>query len=196
MSEEISNKEYPSEKDPPGTLYVRDGDGEIIVDRRGEPSKARNVLLWIAFGLLSIITVLSVASAIRQNQIEDDRAFDSALTDYELRQSQRINCETGGNVLREDVRKEFVDLKEEVIIPVFDLVAAVVTPNSNRKPPPVGTAPDELPEGTPPGVVLDVAVAYMKKRSDTIEERITDVDCATQYPLLDDPRTEANEAGS
>jgi hypothetical protein len=178
MNDTPNDKEFPSADDPIGTRYVRDGDGDLIIDRRGErESRLRNILVYVALGLILLLTIGSIVSAVQQEREADAREVESQITDFEIRESQRANCEAGGNQLRADIRAEFVDLKEEILIPVFSEVRDLMPPTETTY------------------RILNDAVERMERRIDTIRKRIPDNDCPELYPLLDDPRTERDEEG-
>lgn len=165
--------------DPPGTRYIVDGEGNLIRDRRPEPeSGLRRSLVYGALLLLLLLAGLSVLSAIREGEENDQREIDSKISDFQIRDSQRTSCENSANVLRQDIRTEFITMKEAVLIPVFTEVAASIPPSE------------------PSAAILDQAVGLMERRIETIDNRIPDLDCADLYPLLDDPRTEKNERGT
>jgi hypothetical protein len=85
---------------------------------------------------------------------------------YGVREGQYINCVKVGNSLRRQVRREFVDLKRSVLIPVYSNIAAT------------------LPQGTEARRILTGAVVYMHKRIRTIKSRIPNVPCQKSYPPL------------
>lgn len=118
---------------------------------------------FVVYAVLVLITVLAVLSVIN-TFLEAERA---KTTGEDIRESQYLACVQNGNRLREDVRDEFVDLKQDVLIPVFEGVAATIPPGATSK------------------VILDDSVSLMRNRIKTIDERITDVDCLEQYPPLD-----------
>jgi hypothetical protein len=83
-----------------------------------------------------------------------------------LRENQYINCVRSANALRRQVRREFIGLKRDILIPVFSQVAHTI------------------PKGAPSRRILTGTVVYMHKRIRTIENRIPNVDCAKRYPPL------------
>lgn len=177
MTEDRSEtKRHPSPEDPPGTRYTIDGDGNLIKDRR-QDSAARSVLIWTVLGLLTIVTALSIVGFFDQKSQREQSELDTARTLYDIRAGLRENCQTSGNVLRDDVRDEFVDLKGDFLIPLFESVAATIPPSE--------TAHD----------LLLTAAEELRERKRTIKDRIPNADCQQLYPLLDNPDTEENEVG-
>lgn len=114
----------------------------------------------LALGIVATYTLIQTQEAkdkVDTNQTETVQA---------LRENQYINCVRSANGLRRQVRREFVDLKREVLIPVFSRVAAT------------------LPAGAPAKRILTGTVVYMHKRIRTIESRIPNVPCLKRYPPL------------
>lgn len=179
MEDEIKNDvRVPSPDDPPGTRYVKDGEGNLVRDRRPAESKVRSGLIYGTLALILLLTIGNVYGAVRQHEDQEALELESKTTDFELRQSQRIACEQGQNELRQDVRHEFVDLKRDGLIPFYTAVRNLSDPG------------DEFT------ILIDEEIDRLRRRALTIKERIPDNDCPSIYPLLDDPRTEENEEGT
>lgn len=97
-------------------------------------------------------------------------AAESEQKDFDIREGQYETCVESGNFFREQIRGEFVDLKEDVLIPVFEGVAA--------------TIPGPATPGTAKGILVDKA-DDLERRIRTIDQRLPDIDCLDQYPPLE-----------
>lgn len=132
---------------------------EYEADRKISESRARLGGL-IAFGVLLLLCLNAYGTFIVNPASRKQ-------SDEEIRFGQYEVCRKSGNVLRGQVRAEFVDLKRRVLIPVFADVAATISPDS------------------PAHEILTEAVRYLKMRIATIDERIPDANCAELYPPLE-----------
>lgn len=178
MDRDGSDVELPSSDDEVGQRYVRDANGRIVLDRRGDHALLRNFLVFGLIGLLGITTLLSIALLVKQDHQADVDRLEVARQSYATRLSQREGCEKSGNSLRRDVRGEFVDLKRRVLIPVFHEIALTI------------------PIGEPSRAILDGAVVTLYHRIATIKQRIPNAPCHKLYPLLDNPDTSQDETGT
>ena len=120
----------------------------------------------LAVGLLIGIILIQLAVLVLALKINGDNAEQQRSISYGLRQTQLENCLKPGNVLRDQIRDEFVDLKEDVLIPTFSKIAATIPP------------------GAPARKTLRYQVAYMQHRIATIDNRIPNADCLGLYPPL------------
>lgn len=136
------------------------GKASADLKARADQRDRKDLVLYILLGLLALLAGLSVVNTF----LAAERA---KTTGEDIRESQYLACVQNGNKLRQDVRDEFVDLKEGVLIPVFSEVAATIPPDAASY------------------KILTDSVALMKRRIETIGERIVDVDCLEQYPPLD-----------
>ena len=129
-------------------------------ERRVEQERIRNILGAVLLFLTLVLAVLSVINttlaAHRSKQIQKDIRF-----------SQYSACIKSGNVLRAQVKDEFIDIKRSVLIPVFSEIAQTLPPKSESK------------------KILHDSVIYMRDRIATINTRIPDADCDSLYPPLD-----------
>jgi hypothetical protein len=121
-------------------------------------------------GVLCVVVMLLVAASVylsfqyqETNQEIDENQQQQV---YNVREGQYVNCIRTGNALRRQVRREFIGLKRDILIPVFSRVAHTI------------------PRGAPARRILTGTVVYMHKRIRTIESRIPNVDCAKRYPPL------------
>jgi hypothetical protein len=101
-------------------------------------------------------------------------------SDQEIRFGQYEVCQKSGNMLREQVRSEFVDLKRRVVIPTAadlrDLYTVVGRLSSSPQ------VSEVLSEAA---TEEQERIDYTKKRIASIGERIPDADCAALYPPLE-----------
>jgi hypothetical protein len=137
------------------------------IERRADPGptgkeyRSRTILgAWIAVGIAILLGLNLYGTFVFQphQAREEDRA---------IRLSQYVVCLTSGNALRDDVRNEFIDLKEDSIIPVYARVR------------------DTIPPTDASFEILDDAVKRLRERVRTIEDRIPDADCQALYPPLE-----------
>lgn len=121
----------------------------------------------LAIGLLVAIIFAQFVVLALVFKLNSDNADQTQDIQNGIRLSQFEGCVKAGNVLRRQVRSEFVDLKKKAMIPVFDGVAKTI------------------PEGAPARVILEDAVAYLEHRIRTIDQRIPNADCLALYPPLE-----------
>jgi hypothetical protein len=148
---------------------MSDEAAESIGERRRDPGpsgkayRRNNVFSIVLLLFVILLAIFSVANTIIEAENTEDK-------DFAIREGQYDACVQSGNVFRDDVRQEFVDLKRQVLIPVFDGVALTIPGPS--KP---GTAK----------AILESNVDYLRRRIATIEDRLPDTDCLRQYPPLE-----------
>lgn len=118
----------------------------------------RTVLGGLVLVCTALLAVFALLNSVNYQNYSEKVAFG-------LRETQYENCNKSGNVLREQVRDEFVDLKRKVLIPV------------------IGGFADTLPNGTQKTLLRDT-VGVLHHRIKTIESRIPDANCLELYPPL------------
>lgn len=168
----MPEKQYPSHEDVPGTRYVRNSEGEVILDRRQERDRAHYLLIYVLLGLTLFVSVLSLAGLISQGSQQADQRHDTAVTLYGIRLSQREGCE-GGNDVRKGLRQfihDQIDSAKQIDPSLF---------------------PD-----IPVAVFKELTAKRIADYRRNIQENFLDVNCAVRYPLLDNPDTEADEGGN
>lgn len=126
--------------------------------------RADIVVGGIALTIVLLGLGIFIQTAINSTNDRQDLDIQKAL--YSVRESQYRACIINGNTLRDQVRREFVDLKRKVLIPTFGGIAATI------------------PEGTSQRTILESQVAYLKTRIQTIKDRIPVVHCLQIYPPL------------
>lgn len=126
-----------------------------------EHDRTRNALAGLLLFLVLVLALLSTYGAFVTGP------NDARNVAEEIRQGQYNACIKVGNALRDDIRNEFIDLKESVLIPVFSGVAQTIPDNVPSKP------------------ILEDSVSYMQRRIKTIDQRIPDTDCMDVYPPLE-----------
>lgn len=129
---------------------------------RIESEAHRQTVTGIIVVLLIAGCLLAAGLAVRDTILGEAREERVTFT---LRESQFRGCVDGGNALREQFRNEFIDLKRDVLIPVFDEVAKITTSPSAAS-------------------ILRDGVNNMRGRIKTIEHRVPDADCLGIYPPL------------
>ena len=145
------------------------GDDRRTDEHRHHDEDSATLRAWIGAGLLVLVVVLAFLSYVnqtdfnRQSQEQDALSID---TQYDMRLATFQGCVDNGNPFRAQVRREFIRLKEQGLIPVFKQVRQTVPP------------------GTEVSIILDNAVGLLKRRIATIEERLPNVDCLESYPPL------------
>jgi len=163
-------KQLPSASDSVGTRYVRDSDGDVIVDRR---ERSRSVLVGVLLALLLMISGLSLLGYFQQRADSESREHDTEKALFEIRAGQRLSCENSGNTLREGLR-EFMATQIE-----------------NQRTIDPALFPD-IPRATFHALVGE-RIAQLRALQ---RRHFAAVDCAQVHPLLDDPDTEEDEAGT
>lgn len=141
---------------------------------------------WAPTGILFLVVVIAIFAVLNQAQdaeqsrdianAADKQIRQGAIDAFEGRLKQRKVCVRSTNEQRINLRREFADLKLEIIRPVFQGVAATIPP------------------GMPTRIILEDAVARIDRRVKGLHDRFPRVDCSARYPLLDDPRTAFDEA--
>jgi ABC-type Na+ efflux pump permease subunit len=143
MSEQMGREEYEDDKKEYYKRYRRN-----------------SFIVGILLGLTLLLAILNIVGTV----VAADRSQDK---DFEIRLGNYIACLVNGNALREDVRDEFVDLKEEAIIDPYNAVAATI------------------PEGSSARLVLEKTTQRLDRRIKTIDQRIPDVECLKAHPPLE-----------
>lgn len=149
---EALEQERRRDPGPSGTQYEKDK----------RDSKLRNILS----GVLLFLTLILAGLAVANTFISAER---SEQKDEDIRESQFRVCVNTANELRDDVRDEFVALKEQVLIPVFSGVAQTI----------------QVPPPNPARTILVESVDYLERRVKSIDERIPDLNCLIDYPPLE-----------
>jgi hypothetical protein len=171
-------------------LMVKLPNGKQRKERRGKPrTPFQKILDWVEahFVLITIfmwILVLGGTYLIsdEQSQSEKEIAGQALQDTRDTRLIQFEACIKNGNSLRNDMRAEFVDVKQDVIIPGFKIARKVfesfITLNADAG----GKGSEVLREATKR---LTKLVQYSKRRIANINKRIPNVDCLMRYPALD-----------
>lgn len=162
-----------------------DRDGYVRSENR-KPSFMQRVAE--AAPTLLVVFMLIIGVVVGANQAEDNEQSDliarqadaaarqNEISDYERQLKARKVCVKFTNPFRKELRAEFKHIKTRVILPVYAGIAQTI------------------PEGQPSREILDRAVGRIHRRVATLDERFPLVDCASRYPLEDDPRTSLDEA--
>lgn len=133
---------------------------EYSGEERRKDARVRRIL---GAGILIMAVILAITSVIGAF-VTGPR--DARQVSEQIRYEQYLTCEKVGNSLRKDIRDEFVDLKKDVLIPVFGGIAKLMPSSPSKE-------------------ILVESVDYMKRRAATIDERIPDGNCLRIYPPLD-----------
>lgn len=140
------------------TTGTREGDPEGHRVSRGE-----KIAMYIPSVMLLLIMFIAIAVVIQQaNYASTSRQFS-----YDIRQSQFEQCIKSANEFTKQVRDEFVGLKEDILLPVFERIHLLTPPDN------------------PTYDILGDAIDVMHHRIKTIEDRIPNAHCTNTYPPLE-----------
>lgn len=123
---------------------------------------------WLVVAMLSIALLFNIVNFNVDDNQGNQIAYDSALSDFKFRASQRNACHKSGNVLREDIRNEFADLKL-TLIEVFREVRNTIPPQAESY------------------RILDDAIRGLYGRIKTLPQRFPNAACNELYPAIARP---------
>lgn len=142
-------------------------------DRDEEIARSHRVTRFAVGLLVATIIGVAVIFPLELDQSGDIRGIvqridrDSEQRALDARLNQYVVCETFQTDTIRRIRHEFVDLKRDIMLPVFEGVD------------------NTLPPGTAAGAILDSAVTRLHNRIRTIHDRLPDPNCYERYPPLE-----------